>query len=114
MRRSTLTLGMDATADVKLGEGPRGDGGVDELCRDGNSDDDVPARGLGGLPEPKHRTESGPWVLRRPEAVVDFARRQTAQTADAMLFIYLFTGSNQTLRAIRLQSFITDACYTVQ
>ena len=34
MQRSTLTLGIDATADVELGEGPRGDGGVDELCRD--------------------------------------------------------------------------------
>ena len=38
---------------------------------------DVPDGGLGGLPEPGHRADSGPWVLIKPEVVVERDLKQT-------------------------------------
>ena len=66
IRRNTLTLWIDVIADVEHGEGPRGEGGVEEPCRDevrddsGTEGDDDTAEGLGGLPEPRHRAANGP------------------------------------------------------
>ena len=76
IRRNTLTLWMNAIADVELGEGPRSEDGVEETCHDEVRDDDDTAwgprgnggtegddditGGLGVLPEPRHRAASGP------------------------------------------------------
>ena len=66
IRRNTLTLWMDAIADVEHGEGLRGEGGVEEPCHDevrddgGTEGDDDTAGGLRGLPEPRHRATTGP------------------------------------------------------
>ena len=67
---------MNAIVDVEHGEGPRGEGGIEEPCRDevrddgdtawgpcgdgGTEGDDDTKGGLGGLPEHKHRAASGP------------------------------------------------------
>ena len=62
---------MKAIADVELGEGPCGEGGVEEPCRDevrndgdtacmgipwqgGTEGDEDIAGSFGGLPEPRH------------------------------------------------------------
>ena len=61
---------MNAIADVQHGEGPHGEGGVEEPCHDevrdnggtawepcgngGTEGDDDTAGGLGDLPEPRH------------------------------------------------------------
>ena len=95
IRRNTLMLGMVARAGVGDGETegvtPRGDGnGTGNSCV---SFKDDPARGCrggrGGLPEPGHRAVNGPWALIKPAEVVHRDRRQTAQTADAILYVYI-------------------------
>ena len=85
IRRNTLMLGMVARAGETEGVTPRGDGnGTGNSCV---SFKDDPAGGCrGGLPEPGHRAVNGPWALIKPAEVVHRDCRQTAQTADAILF----------------------------
>ena len=88
MRLRTLHFGI-VVSDVVAGKD-----GCDGANDGENSDAlgwgsmDVPIGGLGGLPEPGHRADSGPWVLNKPEAVVERDLKQTAQTpADIFLSI---------------------------
>ena len=97
IRRNTLMLGMVVRAGVgdeeTEGVTPRGDGnGTGNSCV---SFKDDPAGGChGGLPEPGDRAVNGPWALIKPAEVVsgtaDRPCRQTAQTADAILYNIIF------------------------
>ena len=88
IRHNTLMLGMVARAGVgdeeTEGVTPRGDGnGTGKSCV--SFKDDHAGGCRRGLPEPGHRAVNGPWALIKPAEVVHRDRRQTAQTADAIL-----------------------------
>ena len=88
MRLRTLPFGI-IVSDVVAGKDGC-DGANDG--EDGEAPDcgsvDVPDGGLGGLPEPGHRADSGPWVLIKPEVMVERDLKQTAQTP-AVIFLLL-------------------------
>ena len=69
-----------------------------------DEDDDVGAVGvkgvgipivgdLGGLPEPGHLADSGPWLLIKPVAVVEKDRRHVAHTVLGGVILYISTAT---------------------
>ena len=90
MRLRTLPFGI-VVSDVVAGkDGCDGANDGEDGEAPGCGSVDVPDGGLGGLPEPGHRADSGPWVLIKPEVVVERDLKQTAQTPAAILINFFF------------------------
>ena len=91
MRLRTLPFGI-VVSDVVAGkDGCDGANDGEDGEAPGCGSVDVPDGGLGGLPEPGHRADSGPWVLIKPEVVVERDLKQTAQTPAAIFMFIIIT-----------------------
>ena len=89
MRLRTLPFGI-VVSDVVAGkDGCDGANDGEDGEAPGCGRVDVPDGGLGGLPEPGHRADSGPWVLIKPEVVVERDLKQTAHTPAAINYNYI-------------------------